>query len=337
MHPVPAGRRLFPPQDRIVAKAIACESRLEPEPAAGTAAAAGHAARTASLGRAPLARLSVSDVCERLRTQGIGMSYSTVWRTLARDAIRPWLHEQWLFPRDPLLLEKATPVLDLYHGRWEGKPLGPRDYILCADEMTGLQAVSRIHPGLPPAPGRRARYEFEYERHGTLCYLAFLDVRSGRVWGDTNDKTGIEPFEGALGRCLAQDHYGDAERVFLVVDNGSSHHPSTSPARIQARYPQVTTVHLPVHSSWLNQIEIYFSIVARKVLRPADFPSLAALEQRLKWFQWYYNRYAQPFRWNYTRSDLEKYLERLALHEEQFAAAIAGRASTLTVANPVIN
>jgi DDE superfamily endonuclease len=97
---------------------------------------------------------------------------------------------------------------------------------------------------------------------------------------------------------------------------GSAHHPSTAPARIRPQFPQVEVVHLPVYSSWLNQIELYFSIVQRKTLTPADFDSVAALEQRLRWFQWYYNQQATPFRSNYTRTDLERYLERLATKQE---------------------
>jgi hypothetical protein len=272
---------------------------------------------------------------------GVPMSSSTVRRTLDQDAIRPWLHEQWLFPRDPQLLEKATPVLELYHRCWEGQPLGPRDYVLCADEMTGLQATSRIHATLPAGPGRRRRYEFEYKRHGTLCYLGFLDVFSGLIYGETSARSGIEPFEGALRRLLTQRRYQEAERLFLIVDNGSSHHPNTSPDRLRSQFPNLTVVHLPVHSSWLNQIEIYFSIVHRKALTPSNFESLAALEQRLKWFQWYYNQFAQPFRWKYTREKLEKLVARLAQHEDWLAEARsviqARQAPVLTEAHPVTN
>ena len=287
--------------------------------------------------RRPLSRFSVGDVWERACDLGLTLSYSTLWRRLHEDALRPWLFQQWLFPRDPLLLEKATPVLELYHRRWEGQPLGPRDLVLSADEMSGLQALSRIHSGLPPAPAageplpgrpgrpvdRRARVEFEYQRHGTVCYQAFLNVFTGKVYGEVHDRSDIETFERTLGHCLAQPGYAAAERVFLIVDNGSSHHPSTSPARIQAQYPQVTTVHLPTHSSWLNQIELYFSILHRKALTPSDFPSVAALEERLYRFQHAYNQRAEPFRWQYTRHDLEAYIQRLALHEERFAEAAA--------------
>lgn len=298
--PAPAVRRSFPPRDAILAKALACEARLASKPAAGAAGTVDERGRenepavVAETTRRrypilPVSRLSISDVLAQLWGLEVPMSYSTVWRTLAKDALRPWLQQQWLFPRDPLLLEKASPVLDLYHRRWEGEPLGPRDYVLCADEMTGLQAKSRIADTLPPGPSRLRRVEFEYERHGTLCYLGFLDVFTGRVFGKTSPKSGIEPFEKALRQVLSQRRYADAERVFLIVDNGSSHHPSTSPTRLRAQHPNLTVVHLPVHSSWLNQIEIYFSIVHRKALTPADFPSLAALEQRLHWFAWYYN------------------------------------------------
>jgi transposase len=276
--------------------------------------------------RRPLSRFSVGDVCLRAENLGLHYSYSTLWRLLHRDAIRPWLQQQWLFPRDPLFLEKATPVLGLYHRHWQGEPLGPRDFVLCADEMTGLQALSRIHTGLAPAPGRPARYEFEYERHGTLCYLAFLDVFTGCVTGATSSKSGIEPFERTLAKVLAQRRYQEAERIFLIVDNGSSHHPSTSPARIRDQFPPVEVVHLPTHSSWLNQIEIYFSIVRRKALSPANFVSKAALRERLASFQCHYNRRAAPFTWNYTHQQLERHLEKFAAYEAEYAEAQAALA-----------
>lgn len=287
--------------------------------------------------RRPLSRFSVTDVWERAQELGLTLSYSTTRRRLLEDALRPWLFQQWLFPRDPCLLEKATPILELYHRRWEGEPLGPRDVVLSADEMSGLQAKSRIHPSLPsgapagaPLPGRprrpadrRARIEFEYERHGTVCYQAFLNVFSGQVYGEVHPSNGIETFEATLSRCLDLPTCRTAERIFLIVDNGSAHHPNTSPARIQARHPRVTVVHLPTHSSWLNQVELYFSILHRKALTPADFPSVEALTQRLLWYQWYYNSQAAPFTWHYTRADLEAYIERLAEHESLFAEAVA--------------
>jgi hypothetical protein len=301
----------FPPQQQAVVKALACD-------------------RPHSQGQ-PLSRLSVNDVLRRARQEGIETSASTLRRCLAQDALRPWFHRTWLFPKDPLLLEKATPILELYHGRWQGEPLSNRDAVLSADEMTGLQALSRIHPSVPARPGEPALTEFEYKRHGTLVYTAFLNIRTGRVYGETSATNGIAPFEAALARCLQQPDLKECQRVFLIVDNGSSHHPNTSPARIRAQFPQVEVLHLPIHSSWLNQIEIYFSIVHRKALSPAEFPTVAALAERLQRFECLYNETAKPFRWNYSRADLEQYLQRLAQHEELYAAA----ASQTTAAQPL--
>ena len=163
----PEDRGLFPPEATSLVKALACERPTDQE-------------------RRPLARFSVMDVCLRAWNLGLTLSYSTIWRRLAEACLRPWLQQQWLFPRDPRFLEKATPVLELYHRRWQGDPLGPGDVVLCGDEMTNLQALSRLHRGTPPAPGRRARWEFEYERHGTLCYLtsfASSDIIAGNVHG----------------------------------------------------------------------------------------------------------------------------------------------------------
>lgn len=269
----------------------------------------------------PLSRFSVTDVCERAFELGLAMSYSTVWRRLDLHALQPWFHEQWLFPRDPDLVEKASPILDLYRGYWQDEPLAPTDCVLCGDEMTGLQAVSRIHRGIPPAPGRRARCEFEYDRHGTLCYTAFLDTRSGWVYGRTSKRSGIEPFETALSHCLTQPRMEPFRRVFLIMDNGSAHHPSTAPRRLIEQFPQVVPVHLPVHSSWLNQVEIYFSILIRKALTPRDFASVDLLAQHILRFEGYYNEGAQPFNWRFSRRDLEAYVERLARHEQIFVGA----------------
>jgi len=314
----PADRGLFPPQDALTVTALACDRPTDDR-------------------KYPLSRFSVRDVTARARDLGLTWSYSTVWRHLDRDALRPWRYQQWLFPRDPLLYEKATPILELYHGRWAGVPLRATDLVLCADEMTGLQALSRCHRSLAPAPrtadplpgrpgrdeDRRARVECEYTRQGTVCYQAFLNVPTGQVYGETVLTNGMETFEQSLGHCLAQPQFQATERVFLVVDNGSAHHPATSPARIQQAHPQVNVIHLPVHSSWLNQMELYFSIVQRKALTPRDFPSKDALRERLAQFEAYYNERAQPFRWGYTREHLEAYLRRLALKESRYAEAVA--------------
>ncbi len=110
---------------------------------------------------------------------------------------------------------------------------------------------------------------------------------------------------------MAAEPYASARRVFLVVDNGSSHCGRASIERLQGEWTNLRVVHLPLHASWLNQIEIYFSIVQRKVLTPNDFVDLAAVERRLLDFQQHYEQIAKPFEWRFTKADLHRVLERL--------------------------
>ena len=236
------------------------------------------------------------------------ISRSTVWRTLARDALRPWRFHSWLFPRDPAFLTTAGRVLDLYAGWWDGQPLGPHDYVLSADEKTSIQARARCHPGRPAGPGYPVHVEFEYERRGAVQYLAAWDVQQGRVFGRCEAHTGIEPFGRLVEQVMSQAPYRTAARVFWLVDNGSSHRGAAAVQRLQGQYPNLRLVHLPVHASWLNQIEIYFSIVQRKVLTPNDFPNTAAVAARLQAFEERINAAPRPFNWRFTRADLEQRL-----------------------------
>jgi len=237
------------------------------------------------------------------------MSPSTIWRILDRDALRPWRHRSWLFPRDPQFAAKAGRVLDLYQGLWDGRPLSPADCVLSADEKTSIQARVRRHPPTSPRPGQARRVEHEYARGGALAYLAAWDVRRGGVIGRCDTTTGIGPFDALVDLVMAQEPYRAAPRVFWIVDNGSSHRGDAACQRLRARHPNLILVHLPTHASWLNQIELFFSIVQRKVLAPNDFPDLAAVERRLLAFAALYNDTAVPFHWRFTRQRLE---ERLA-------------------------
>ncbi len=155
------------------------------------------------------------------------------------------------------------------------------------------------------------RVESEYERLGAWAYLAALDVHRAKVFGRCQAKTGIAPFERLVDQVMRQWPYNEARRVFWIMDNGSSHRGAKCVARLQNKFPRLVPVHGPVHASWLNQIEIYFSIVQRKVLTPNDFPSLAAVEERLLAFQDYYEAIAKPFAWRFTRRDLAALLNKL--------------------------
>jgi len=259
-----------------------------------------------------LSRQSLADLTERsCAALGKPISRSTVWRILHTAALKPWRYEYWVFPRDPQFAEKAGAVLDLYAGFWQGAPLTAKDCILSADEKTSIQARLRCHPGLGPAPGRPRRVEYEYERGGALQYLAAWDVRRGHVSGRCEPATGIEPFGRLVDQVMRQEPYCAAERVFWVVDNGSSHRGRASVERLAKAYPKAILVHTPVHASWLNQVEIYFSLVQRKVLTPNDFASLAEVEQRLRLYEELSNRHPCPFDWKFNRARLLEFLARM--------------------------
>ena len=249
------------------------------------------------------------------------LSGSTVRCWLDRDAIKPWLHRSWIFPRDPDFAAKAARVLDLYDRHWQGRRLHPDEYVISADEKSQLQALRRRHDDLPPGPDRTRRVEFEYHRGGTLAYFAALDVHHANVIGRCAPTTGIAPFTELVEHVMTQEPYASAKRVFWVVDNGSSHAGQASVERMRAAWPTAELVHLPIHASWLNQVEIFFSIVHRKVIKPANFTDLLTLERRLLDFQARYNDTAAPFNWRYTKDDLNAYLQRLSAHEPLSPAA----------------
>jgi len=261
----------------------------------------------------PLSRYSTADLVRLIGSHPDrpAMSASTIWRILDRDALKPWQHRSWLFPRDPQFAAKAGRVLDLYAGYWDGQPLAPEDCVVSADEKTSIQARVRCHATTPARPGQAMRVEHEYARGGALAYLAAWDVRRGGALGRCDTTTGIAPFGQLVDQVMAQEPYRSAPRVFWIVDNGSSHRGDAACQRLRARYPNLILVHLPTHASWLNQIELYFSIVQRKVLTPNDFPDLAAVETRLLAFEALYNDTAVPFNWRFTRADLERRLLQL--------------------------
>lgn len=265
--------------------------------------------------RVPLARWSSSELAAEAVTRGIceQISGMTVWRWLSEDAIKPWQHRSWIFPRDPDFSAKAGRILDLYAGRWDGELLHPGDYVVCCDEKPSIQARHRKHSSVPAAAaiGRGQRVEHEYERQGALCYLAAWDARRAKLFDRCAAKDGIVPFDALVDQFMTVEPYSKAQRVFVIADNGSAHRGQRSIDRLQGAWPNLTLVHTPVHASWLNQAEIYFSIVQRKVLTPNDFPDLDTLEQRLLAFGRRYEQIAAPFQWKFTRANLDQLAQRL--------------------------
>lgn len=292
--PEPDARPVFPPNIIIQVKALACELPFEKG--------------------IPLSRFSSDEIATEVMSRGIvaQISGSTVWRWLSEDAIKPWQHRSWIFPRDPQFEQKAARVLDLYQGIWQGSALRSDEFVMSADEKTSIQARCRIHRTLPATTAQCMRVEHEYERLGALNYIAAWDVRHAKIFGRCEAKTGIHAFDGLVNDVMMQQPYASARRVFWIVDNGSSHRGEAAIQRLKTKWPKLVLVHLPVHASWLNQIEIYFSILQRKVLTPNDFDSLKNLAQRILAFQDRYEQTAKPFEWKFTKDDLSKMMKKLS-------------------------
>jgi len=292
--PAPADPGFSPPELVVRVKAIACEF-------------------PAHVGE-PLSRWSVAELGSHVRACGLTASLSdtTIWRWLNEDAIRPWQHRCWIFPRDPDFETKAGRILDLYQRLWKGRKLATDEFVLSADEKTSIQARCRKAASLPAQPDQPMKVEHEYERLGAWAYLAALDVHQAKFFGRCEAKTGIAPFDRLVDQVMQQHPYRRARRVFWIVDNGSSHRGPRAIQRLQGKYPNLVLVHGPVHASWLNQIEIYFSIIQRKVLTPNDFSSRQELADRLLAFERHYETIARPFEWRFTRQDLTRLLRRLS-------------------------
>jgi transposase len=261
----------------------------------------------------PLAKWSCPELAREAVGRGlvVSVSASTVRRWLANDAIKPWQHRTWIFPRDPNFATKAARVLDLYQRLFNGQPLRGNEYVISADEKPGVQARRRIHTNVPAAPGRALRIEHEYIRGGTLAYLAAYDVHRARVFGRCEPTTGIAPFTALVDQVMTTEPYASARRVYWIVDNGSSHNGAAAAGRLTGAYPNATMIHLPVHASWLNQIEIYFSVVQRKLLTPDDVDDLITLAERIEAFEHRYNAAAEPFDWRFNTDDLHQLLQPL--------------------------
>jgi transposase len=272
----------------------------------------------------PLSKWSGPDLARELSARcQLAVSASTNRRWLARDALKPWQHRSWISVRDPEFAIRAARVLDLYAGIWDGRPLGPDDYVICADEKTSIQARCRCHPTLPPGKARAMRVEHDYERRGAVAYLAAWDVHRGQVAGRCEDTTGIAPFARLAEQVMTTEPYASADRVFWIVDNGSSHRGAASAERMASTWPNAQLIHLPAHASWLDQAEIYFSVVQRKVLTPNDFTGLDQIRDRLAAFETRYNQIARPFTWKFTRTDLGELLRRIEAHGKTQTQALA--------------
>ena len=270
----------------------------------------------------PLSRWTGPELLAELTRAGTAdaLSASSVLRILAEHPVKPWQYQSWISPRDPDFEARAAVILDLYQGFYQGTRLQPGDRILSVDAKPSIQARGRCRPTAPAGRGRPARVEHEYVRHGALALLAVLDVRTGKVFAATPDTTGIAPFMDLMSQVMKRPEYKDAPRVFVIVDNGSDHRGQAAAARLRDAHPNAIMIHTPVHVSWLNQVEIVFSVIQKKVLTPGDFPGLGTLSHTLLAFVNRYNRTARPFDWKFTADDLTALLQRISQREQPATA-----------------
>jgi transposase len=265
----------------------------------------------------PLSRWTGPELLAEVTRAGAGgeLSVSSVLRILAGHPVKPWQYQSWISPRAPDFAVKATVILDLYQGFYQGKRLRPGDRILSVDAKPSIQARGRCRPATPARPGKPVRVEHEYVRHGALALLAALDVRTGKVSAATAATTGIVPFMDLMGQVMSQPPYKNAPRVFVIVDNGSDHRGQAAVRRLRDAWPNAVMIRTPVHASWLNQAEIFFSVIQKKVISPNDFASLDELAGTLLAFVDRYNQTARPFNWKFTAADLARLLDRISAHE----------------------
>ena len=229
---------------------------------------------------------------ERAMTEaGIGISASQIGRILAADDVKPHRVEGWLTRRDaPEFWERAADVCGLY--------LSPPEnaVVLFIDEKTGIQAKSRTHPTQPVRPGQPERREFEYRRHGTASLLAAMDVATGKVTARDIARNDSVTFISFLEEIEARIEENIA--IHVVMDNGSSHTSKATKTWL-TEHPRFVVHHTPTHASWLNQVEAFFSILTRKLLRRGEFDSRDDLVAKMTAFIEHYSETATPFKWTY--------------------------------------
>ena len=252
-----------------------------------------------SLSQWDCAELARQIVADRLVD---GISPQTIQRILARCRLTPWRSHLWLHPRTPrdaIFAQTVRVIADLYT-----RPVAPTEMVLCLDEMTSIQPRHRLAPTRPAQPGRPVQVEHEYVRGGALQLFAAFDTRSGEVYaGQFRRKRQVEciQFLEHLDRLIP----APITTVHVICDNVSVHHGKTVRAWL-VRHPRFHFHFLPVHCSWMNQVEQWFSILRRKRLRNANFVDLADLAASIATFIDQWNETAHPFRW--TAASFEKIL-----------------------------
>jgi transposase len=308
--PAAAARPLFPPEDRHKVLVLATTKPA----AAGT----------------PVSHWSLKDLAMRIINDAHyrDMSRSTIQRILAQAELKPHKVRSWMHSDDPAFETLALDICRLYLQAPRLSRQG--ELIICTDEKTGIQALERKHPGKPMQPGYVELREPEYIRHGTRCLLASFVVPTGQVFGEVTAHRTNQDFRAHLRHLVAWlgVHYPQATKFHWVMDNLNTHW-SLEVCRLFAQLNRVKfepkqlrrgpqrrafltdpshrhVIHFtPKHGSWLNQVEMWFSVLERRVIRRGNFVSQADLKRKILAYIDYYNRYqAHPYAWTYTGKPL---------------------------------
>lgn len=237
------------------------------------------------------------------------VSHETVRQILKSSLLKPHRIKYYLCRTDPRFVEKASNILSLYDKHRQNPEAF---HLVCVDELTGIQALERKHPTLPMRPGKIERREFEYIRHGTRCLIAGFMVATGKVFGRVYTNR-IRPkfilFLDGLVNSLQ-----DKKEIHVVLDNLNTHKGKEIDDWLQSKKGRVVFHFTPFHGSWLNQVEIWFSILKRKCLKRGNFISTDDLKHKILNFLGLWNLfYAHPFNWTYTE---EKFLRSLEENEK---------------------
>jgi transposase len=242
-------------------------------------------------------------IAGHLAGRGLAVSPATVGRVLAEARVRPHKVRGWLNRADdPSFWIRAGAVCRLYLNP------PPGSVLISIDEKTGIQAKSRKHPHIPARPGRDARREFEYVRHGTISIIAAMNVTTGQVIAERIEKNDSAAFTAFL--ALLHQMIPPHLRIHLIMDNGSSHTSAATRAWL-AGHPRFAVTYTPKHASWLNMVEQWLGVLTRRLLRRGDFASRDDLEAKITAFTIRHNKHARPYRWSYDAdADHARYLER---------------------------
>jgi transposase len=226
----------------------------------------------------------------RRLAKALGVNHMMVARVWKRAGLRPHRLERYMASNDPQFEQKAADVIGLY--------VNPPQHaaIFCVDEKTAIQALDRLDPVLPLSPGRAERHGFEYYRHGTLSLFAALNTRTGTVLGQTAARHTTEEFVAFLTQLVALE---PAQREIHIIADNLSSHKTQRVRQFLSAHPNVHLHFTPTYSSWLNQVEIWFSKIERDVIARGIFTSVADLARKLMRYIRHHNRSAQPIKWSY--------------------------------------